>query len=89
MFVVHLLMGFLLGQVITVEGFYIQRVLRYAHLLLFTTFLALFPLFLLLGILSIFGLERSPFVLLGIVLLTGQGILHFIHLFELQYDPHA
>lgn len=74
------LCGFLIGQVITVEGMYVRRVMRHALLFLFITLLALLPLMMTFGFLVIFGLERSPFVLLSIVLLVGQGGIQFLQM---------
>jgi hypothetical protein len=89
MFVAAALVGFLIGQVITVEGMYFHRLLHYSLLILFTALLALLPLMLTYGFLLIFGLERSPFVLLSIVLLIGQGALQFLHIFSEAVEHSA
>lgn len=77
-----ILFGFLIGQVVTVDGFYFRRVSRWVLVFLFTILLALLPLFLTFGLLVALGLERSPFVLLSIGLLVAQGTLEFLQLFS-------
>lgn len=81
MFVAHALLGFMIGQIITLEGIRLERLMTYLLSLLLVSFFTVLPIFSLLYAVHGFQVQSNPIMILSIAMILTEGIrclLYFV-----------
>lgn len=85
----HALVGFIIGQVLTLEGIRLERLMTYVLSLLLIYLFTILPVFSFLYAIQHFRLESSPVMILSIAMILNEGIRCLLYFIATPYPHHA
>lgn len=88
MTVAHALIGFIIGQIITLEGFRLERLLVYVVSLFLVGLFIIFPALSLLSLVYSLQVQYNPVMVLCITMIMSEGLWRLLRFMEVPCEPH-
>jgi hypothetical protein len=86
----YVLLGYLIGQIVTFEGLQLGRFLHLSSILALAVLLALFPMMCMMGLIYTFQLSNSPIIILAMSIVYASSLLNVLtltnHSAQYSYD---
>jgi hypothetical protein len=76
----YVLLGYLIGQILTLEGLRLERFLYVGCILTLSLVLSLLPILFILSVIHAFQLLNSPTVIIAIAIVYASGLMNIVHI---------